>query len=110
MHKSRRAKILAIASNNPDKNQRCPGKTIVMGMLDRNLRQVRAMVIPNVKCATLQEKILNNVEGGAQIITDDLPTYKYALADKFVHDVINHMEGYVQGQSTPTELRTSGHY
>lgn len=98
MHKSRRAKILAIAANNPEKNNRAPGKTIVMGMLDRNMRQVRAMVIPNVKRATLQEKILNNVEGGAHVITDDFPSYKYALADKFSHDVIDHVEGYVKGQ------------
>ena len=32
------------------------GKTIVMGMLDRDLRQVRAKVIPNVKRETLQAK------------------------------------------------------
>src|SRR5258707_371128 len=98
MHKSKRARILAIAASNPDKNNRAPGKTIVMGMLDRNLRQVRAMVIPNVKRTTLQEKILNNVEGGSHVITDDFPSYKYALAEKFAHDVINHVEGYVQGK------------
>jgi transposase-like protein len=98
MHKSRRAKILALAASDPNLNNRAPGKTIVMGMLDRNLRQVRAMVVTNVKRVTLQEKILNNVEGGAKVITDDFPTYKYALADKFAHEVINHVEGYVQGQ------------
>src|SRR5258708_31214672 len=98
MHKSKRAKILAIAASNPDKNNRAPGKTIVMGMLDRNLRQVRAMVVPDVKRATLKEKILNNVEGGSHVITDDFPSYKYALAEKFAHDVINHVEGYVQGK------------
>jgi transposase-like protein len=98
MHKSRRAKILAIAGNDRSKNHRAPGKTIVMGMLDRNMRQVRAMVIPDVKRVTLQEKILNNIEAGAHIITDDFPSYKYALADKFAHDVINHVEGYVNGQ------------
>jgi transposase-like protein len=98
MHKSRRAKILALAANDPNLNQRAPGKTIVMGMLDRNMRQVRAMVVPNVKRVTLQEKILNNVHGGSHVITDDFPTYKFALAEKFAHDVINHVEGYVQGQ------------
>jgi transposase-like protein len=56
MHKSRRAKILAGATNDPTKNPRAPGKTIVMGMLDRSMRQVRAMVIPDVKRTTLQEK------------------------------------------------------
>jgi transposase-like protein len=98
MHKSRRAKILALAANDPNLNNRAPGKTIVMGMLDRNLRQVRAMVIPNVKRATLQEQILNHVEGGSQVITDDFTSYKYALAEKFAHDVIDHVKGYVDGQ------------
>jgi transposase-like protein len=97
MHKSRRAKLAAIASERGEK-YRSAGKTIVMGMLDRDMRQVRAMVVPNVKRATLQEKILNNVEGGSQVITDDFPTYRYALADKFAHDVINHAQGYVEGQ------------
>lgn len=98
MHKTRRAKILALASKDPALNNRAPGKTIVMGMLDRQMRQVRAMVIPDVKRATLQEKILNNVEGGAQVITDDFVSYKYALAEKFAHDVIDHTKGYVDGQ------------
>jgi transposase-like protein len=97
MHKSRRAKLAAIASEQGEK-YRSAGKTIVMGMLDREMRQVRAMVVPNVKRVTLQEKILNNVEGGSQVITDDFPTYRYALADKFAHDVINHAQGYVEGQ------------
>ncbi len=98
MHKKRRAEILAIAGNDRSKNNRAPGKTIVMGMLDRNMRQVRAMVIPDVKRDTLQEKILNNVEGGAHMITDDFPSYRYALAEKFAHDVIDHVKGYVDGQ------------
>lgn len=110
MHKKRRAKILAIASNNPELNNRAPGKTIVMGMLDRNMRQVRAMVVPNVKRATLQEKILNNVEGGAKVITDDFPAYRYALTEKFAHDVIDHVKGYVDGQVHTTESRISGRF
>ncbi len=36
-------------------------KTIVMGMLDRESRQIRAKVIPNAKRETLQAEILNNV-------------------------------------------------
>jgi transposase-like protein len=97
MHKSRRAKLESIASNR-DEKFRSAGKTIVMGMLDRNMRQVRAMVIPDVKRATLQEKILNNVEAGSHMITDDFPSYRYALANQFAHDVIDHVKGYVDGQ------------
>jgi len=36
-------------------------KAIVMGMLDRSTRQIRAKVIPNVKRETLQTEILKNV-------------------------------------------------
>ena len=37
-------------------------KAIVMGMLDRDSREVRAKVIPNVKRETLQAEILNQIE------------------------------------------------
>ena len=97
MHKSRRAKLQAIASSQ-DEKFRSAGKTIVMGMLDRKMRQVRAMVIPDVKRATLQEKILDNVQAGSHMITDDFPSYRYALANQFAHDVIDHVKGYVDGQ------------
>jgi transposase-like protein len=96
-HRSKRADIKTIA-NTTGASLHAPGKTIVMGMLDRAMRQVRAMVVPNVKRSTLQEKILNNIEAGATVITDDFPVYRYALADKFAHDVINHVESYVNGQ------------
>src|SRR5262249_29882470 len=92
--KSRRATLEAIASERGEKR---PTKAIVMGMLDRDMRQVRAMVVPNVKRSTLQEKILNNVKGGAWVITDDFPTYHYALAEKFAYDVIDRTQRYVQG-------------
>ncbi len=97
MHKSRRAKLQSIATEQ-DQKYRTAGKTIVMGMLDRNMRQVRAMVVPDVKRVTLQEKILNNIEGGAQVFTDDFPTYRFAVTDKFAHQVIDHVKGYVDGQ------------
>jgi transposase-like protein len=97
MNRARRAKFDAIALSRGEK-YKWAGKTIVMGMLDRNLRQVRATVIPDVKRSTLQEKILKHVEAGSHVITDDFPSYTYALADKFAHDVINHMEKYVDGQ------------
>jgi transposase-like protein len=97
-HKKKRAEIQAIASNTYGMNRRAPGKTIVMGMVDREMREARAMVVPDVKRKTLQDKILNNISEGSQVITDDFTSYDYALAEKFVHQVINHAEGYVSGQ------------
>lgn len=98
MHKSRRLRMQQIASNTFGANRHAIGKTIVMGMLDRNARQVRAAVVPSVKRATLQEQILKNISRGANVITDEQPAYITALADGYTHEVINHMKGYVDGR------------
>jgi transposase-like protein len=73
-------------------------KAIVMGMRDRETRQVRAKVIPNVKRETLQNEILNNVERKTRVYTDQYLGY-YNLAERdFVHETVNHLEKYVRGQ------------
>jgi transposase-like protein len=76
------------------------GKAIVMGMLDRKTRQVRAKVIPNVKRETLQKEILKNVGFGSTVYTDKHVGYDHLenLRAKFVHDTVNHMEEYVRGE------------
>lgn len=71
-------------------------KTIVMGMLDRDLRQVRAKVIPDVKRETLQNEILNEVQHGSKIHTDEWGGYTH-LRSEFIHDVVHHAEQYVEG-------------
>ena len=68
-----------------------------MGMLDREARKVRAMVIPNVRRVTVQEKILSHIKGGAKLYTDESTSYS-GLTDKFAHEVINHLDGYVRGR------------
>ncbi len=73
------------------------GKTIVMGMLDRDVRKVRAKVIPNVKRETLQKEVLNAVKYGSKVYTDEYLGYD-ELRTQFVHDVVNHSQTYVKGQ------------
>jgi len=73
------------------------GKTIVQGILDRDLREVRAKVVPNVKRETLQNEVLNNVRYGSTVYTDDAVGYD-KLHYRFVHDVVNHAETYVKGR------------
>ena len=73
------------------------GKTIVMGMLDRDLREVRAKIVPNVKRETLQAEVLRDVKHGSRVYTDEAVGYD-KLHYRFVHDVVNHMECYVNGQ------------
>jgi transposase-like protein len=99
MHKSRQLKIRRARNEFPDwmAYERYPGKTAVMGMLDRDQRKVRATVVPNVKRETLQAEILAHVEHGSSVFTDKAVAYD-KLAEKYVHDVVNHLEGYVVGK------------
>ena len=74
------------------------GKTIVQGILDRNLRKVRATVVPNVTRETLQNAILKNVKFGSTIYTDNAVAYDNGMQRRFIHDVVNKTETYVRGQ------------
>jgi len=92
MHASRRLKLQHAITNRTN-------KVPVMGMLDRETRQVRAQVIPNVKRETLQNAILNQIEGGATIYTDNASAYdRLPAAKDFIHETVNHVEEYVRGQ------------
>jgi transposase-like protein len=51
------------------------GKTIVHGILDRDLRKVRAKVVPDVKRDTLQAEVLSQVKYGTKVYTDDAVAY-----------------------------------
>ena len=72
-------------------------KTIVVGLLDRETKQIRAKRIPNVKRETLQEQILKNVKFGSKVYTDDAVPYN-RLNWHYVHEVVNHANEYVRGQ------------
>lgn len=72
-------------------------KVAVLGMLDRDSRQVRAKVVPNVRRDTLQKEILDTIEFGSKVYTDQAVTYT-SLKDKYVHETVNHAVCYVDGQ------------
>jgi len=96
MHKDRRLRIQKIRAERT-RGDVFPGKTAVMGMLDREAREIRAKVIPNVRRDTLQSAILKEVEHGAKVYTDQAMGYQ-GLASKYAHEVVNHMEKYVEGR------------
>jgi transposase-like protein len=75
-------------------------KAIVMGMLNRETRQARAKVIPNVKRETLQAEILKNVGYNAHIFTDQHIGYDGLNKNvkNFTHRTVNHLEEYVRGR------------
>jgi transposase-like protein len=96
MHKSRRIKVQR-ARSEFTRGGALAGKTAVMGMLDREARQIRTQVIPNVRRDTLQTAILNEVQHGTKLYTDQAMGYQ-GLAAKYTHEVVNHMEKYVDGR------------
>jgi transposase-like protein len=72
-------------------------KVPVMGMLDRDSRQVRTQVVPNVRRETLQNAILKEIQTGATIYTDNASTFDSLEAKQYVHETVNHIEEYVRG-------------
>jgi transposase-like protein len=79
-------------------NERRERTAAVMGMLDRESRQVRAKVVPNVRREVLQNEILNEIERGSTVYTDGWPGYDNLAAQEYIHETVNHVEEYVRGQ------------
>jgi hypothetical protein len=72
-------------------------KSIVMGMLERG-GKVRAKVVADRKRHNMQSVLEGNITPGAHIITDEHVNYPLIAADNdYLHEVINHVEGYVRG-------------
>jgi transposase-like protein len=66
-----------------------PNKTIVMGLVSRDGRMA-AEVIPNVKKDTLRKVVLDNVEPGSVVSTDELYSYNLLTGDGYVHGAVKH--------------------
>ncbi|SRR5579875_1772100 len=62
MHKDRRAKAISGTGGS--------GKAVVMGILDRNTREIRVAHVPDVKHETLHTQIREHVEAGSEVFTD----------------------------------------
>jgi transposase-like protein len=72
------------------------GKTAVAGIKDRASNQVQAKVVANTKSETMSRFIMEHVEPGAVIYTDDALTY-HALPN---HETVKHSVGeYVRGKA-----------
>jgi transposase-like protein len=90
MHRARRLRMQTAGNNQT--------KAVVMGMLDRDARKVRAKMVPNVKRETLQREIINGIEKGSTVYTDNYPSYDRLAAQDYIHETVNHVEEYVRGQ------------
>ena len=71
------------------------GKAVVLGMLERG-KTVRTAVIEDRSKATMQPIIKANVETGAEVFSDEWAT-NWRMDDEYLHNVINHLESYVDG-------------
>jgi len=93
MHRDRRARFAAKTGHTGG----VTGKTVVQGILDRDERKVRATVVKDVKRETLQNEVLGNVKYGTAVFTDNAVPYDN-LHYRYVHEVVNHAERYVNGR------------
>lgn len=72
-------------------------KIPVLGMIDRETRKARAQVIPQVARTVLLNAILENVSPGGKIYTDSSTAYCDVKTRDFVHETVNHLWEYVNG-------------
>ncbi|HXB62403.1 MAG TPA: IS1595 family transposase [Acidobacteriaceae bacterium] len=70
----------------------------VVGILDRNTRQIRAKVVPNVATEALCSHIMDNVGKKSEVFTDGWKSYQNLNLAGFVHDTVNHANQYVNGR------------
>lgn len=97
MHAKRRLALRKARESALYGNTRLIGKTAIMGVLDREQRKVRAAVVPNINREVLQAEILNHVEHGSKIYTDEASIYR-SVPKEYTHAFVNHLEKYVNGR------------
>ena len=97
MHASRRAQFKVARETSMTGDANLVNKTAVWGVLDRESRKVRATVVPKVNREALQTAVLDQVAPGSKVYTDEARVYRSQPKD-YVHEFVNHMERYVNGQ------------
>jgi transposase-like protein len=88
MHKSRKHRVQKAFGQKGD-------KIIVLGLMERD-GDVRAAVSPTRDYYRVREHIMSNLAPGSTLFTDEYDGY-HALPEQFTHEVINKLEGYVNG-------------
>lgn len=72
-------------------------KTPVMGMIERG-GKITANVVENVTMRTIEKQIVENVQIGSQLYTDDFMSYSQ-IGRLYPHDAVRHGKGeYVRGE------------
>lgn len=65
------------------------GKTVVFEMVERN-GDVITRVVPNVRRKTLEPHIIENIENGTTVSTDELLSYAKLARLGYLHGTVNH--------------------
>lgn len=73
------------------------GKAVVHGLKERASGKVRAEVIPAATTEYIRDAVLENVEEGSILCTDESHVYKWARAPYYHHRTVNHADRYVNG-------------
>jgi transposase-like protein len=73
------------------------GKSVVMGLLERETRKCRMKVAPNVRAYHVRGNVIDNVERGSKVYTDSLRSYRNLPNCGFEHEFVDHTERYVNG-------------
>ena len=74
------------------KRETKPQKAIVLSMVNRDTKQVKSFHIENEGYVTQGEKILENLDFGSELITDESKSY-VMLKHYFKHNFVNHSKG-----------------
>ncbi len=82
--------------NRDAKNDGNWGKTVVLGLLERDGR-VKAAVAPTRKHYDVHKNVMANLEEGSTLFTDEYNAYQ-SLPGEFTHEIINKLQGYVKGR------------
>ena len=88
MHRERKMRVQKDGRNTG-------GKTVVIGALERK-GHVRAAVAPNRSKKELQAHVREHVTPGAEIHSDEHANH-WRMDDEYTHQVVNHLESYVDG-------------
>jgi len=90
------------------RRKRGSNKTVVMGIVERDGR-LRAGPIPNTSRSTLEAHVLNNVERGASVSTDEWFGYSNLANHGYAHGTVDHSsKEYVRGDHHTNTLE--GHW
>ncbi len=89
MHKARKVRVQKEGRNTG-------GKTVVLGILERETRKVRATVASDRKKRTIQPFVKDNVQKGSEIMSDEHAD-TWRMDDEYTHGIVNHLETYVSG-------------